>query len=259
MAVWVNLFAGSTLDTKLPDGGRIKLIQETDYPWDGRIKITFEAAPEGEVSLFIRIPGWATDARLLVNGTTHEAISGHFAEVRRHWQVSDVLELSLPMEPRFVEANPLVEEVRNQIAVTRGPLVYCLESSDLKAKVRVQDVAIPRDATFTARFDKGLLGGVTVLEGTAEVIEVKPWGSELYRPFRPARCKRNRRETDPVLRMGQPREIGDVRLVATGARIADRIAVMCEARLASSTDPQSMKRYCEPPYPEPQLEMIVLE
>ena len=56
--------AASTLDTTLPDGRRVKLKQETDYPWDGRVKITIESAPAGEVSLFVRVPGWADGATL---------------------------------------------------------------------------------------------------------------------------------------------------------------------------------------------------
>jgi DUF1680 family protein len=57
--IWIHLFGGSTLDTTLPDGRRVKLMQETDYPWDGRVRITFESAPAGEMSLFLRVPGWA--------------------------------------------------------------------------------------------------------------------------------------------------------------------------------------------------------
>ena len=55
------------------------------------------------------------------------------------------------MPARLIEANPLVEETRNQVAIKRGPIVYCLESPDLPKGVRVQDVAIPADAKLTAQ------------------------------------------------------------------------------------------------------------
>ncbi len=61
--------------------------------------------------------------------------------------------------------------------------------SDLPNDVNIQDVAIPYDASFTPRFDNSLLGGVTVLEGKAEVVDAKPWGDELYRPFNPGDAK----------------------------------------------------------------------
>ncbi len=66
--------------------------------------------------------------KLLVNGEPHEVTPGSYAEIRRQWNSGDEIELTLPMEPQLVEAHPLVEETRNQIAVKRGPLVYCLES-----------------------------------------------------------------------------------------------------------------------------------
>ena len=187
--VWVHLFGASTLDTKLPDGRRIKLKQETEYPWDGRVTITVETAPEGETSLFVRTPGWADGAKLVVNGAPRDVKPGSYAELRREWNAGDTVELTLPMEPRLVEAHPLVEEARNQVAVMRGPLVYCLESPELPKGVRVQDVAIPRSTTFTPRFEKSLFGGVAVTEGKVEVVTATPWGDELYRPLNPIEGK----------------------------------------------------------------------
>jgi DUF1680 family protein len=91
------------------------------------------------------------------------------------------------MKPRLVQAHPLVEEARNQVAVMRGPLVYCLESPDLPKGVAVQAIALPREARFTSRFDRALLGGVVALEGKVETAaDDRPWADELYREFRPA-------------------------------------------------------------------------
>jgi DUF1680 family protein len=187
--VWVHLYGGSTLDTTLPDGRRVKLRQETGYPWDGRVKITVESAPKGEVSLFLRVPGWAEGAALSVNGKPAAVTPGRYAEVRRAWASGDAVELTLPLRPRLMEAHPLVEEARNQVAVLRGPLVYCLESTDLPRGVGVQAVAFPRGIRFTPRFERGLLGGVTVLEGRAEAATDRPWGDELYRELKPSAAR----------------------------------------------------------------------
>jgi DUF1680 family protein len=184
--LWVHLFGASALDTTLADGRRVKLKQETDYPWGGRVKIALETAPEGEFSLFVRVPGWAPRATLAVNGTPVEAPAGRYAEIRRSWKRGDAVELVLPMNARLVEAHPLVEEARNQVAVVRGPLVYSLESPDLPKGATVMTVALPRAAKFAPRFEQTLLGGVTVLEGRAEVASEEPWGNELYREFKPA-------------------------------------------------------------------------
>jgi DUF1680 family protein len=106
--------------------------------------------------------------------------------MRRSWSADDTVELTLPLEPRLVEAHPLVEEARNQLAVMLGPLVYCLESHDLARGVRLQSIALPRRARLTPRFDRSLLGGVVVLEGKADATADAAWGDELYREFQPA-------------------------------------------------------------------------
>jgi DUF1680 family protein len=188
--VWVHLYGGNTLNTTLENGARVRLTQETDYPWDGRVTVSVAETPPRDVSILLRIPAWARDASLTVNGARlPRPESGAYAEVRRAWAAGDVVVLTLPMPPRLMEAHPLVEEARNQVAVQRGPLVYCVESTDLPRGVRVQDVALPRGIALTPRFDPGLLGGVTVLEGRAEAWPEPDWSGQLYRelPAGPAR------------------------------------------------------------------------
>lgn len=188
--VWIHLFGGSTLDTVLRDGRRIKLKQETDYPWDGRVKLTIETAPESETSLFVRVPGWAEAATICVNGKPHDAKAGRYSELRRLWKSGDVVELMLPMPIRMMEAHPLVEEARNQVAIMSGPLVYCLESADLPKDKSVQNVAIPPRAKFEVRHERNLLGGIAILEGTAELRPTQPWANDLYRPLPPNESKK---------------------------------------------------------------------
>jgi len=186
--VWVHVFGASTLDTSLPDGRKVKLKQETAYPWDGRVKVTIEAAPAGEFSLFVRVPGWAEGATLRVNDESVDANRGRYAELPRVWKAGDVVELLLPMKPRFVESHPLVEESRNCVAAMRGPLVYCLESPDLPKGVRLLDVLMPRDAKLTTRLEKALLGEIAVIECKGEAA-TSQWGDQLYREYRPTEAK----------------------------------------------------------------------
>ena len=167
----------------LEGGARFRLSQETNYPWDGRITFTVTEAPARDVSILLRIPAWAGDATLHFNGTPQprRPQAGTYAEVRRTWASGDVVGLILPMPPRLMQAHPLVEEARNQVAVQRGPLVYCVESTDLPDGVRVQDVVIPRGIELKPRFEPKTLGGVTVLEGRAEAWREPDWSGQLYR------------------------------------------------------------------------------
>jgi DUF1680 family protein len=186
--IWVNLYGGNTLATELPGGGKIKLTQETEYPWNGRIRITIKECGKKEFALKLRIPGWATNAsvRLNLRPADHSPTAGSYYEIRRVWQSGDSVDLDLPMIARLVEANPLVEENLGQVAVQRGPVVYCLESTDLPADTRMNGVVIPADIGLRARYDQRLLGGVVLLEGRALARPSGDWAGTLYRDFQPA-------------------------------------------------------------------------
>ncbi len=170
-AVWVHLYGGNTLCTKLPDGAPVALTQQTAYPWDGHVKLTITQAPSRPCSLNLRIPGWAEHAALKINGVDSGAAAkpGTYATLRRVWMAGDVVELDLPLEPRLVTAHPAVEDCRGCVAVRRGPVVYCWEvPRDAQGEqVWKAGLCLPANAVFTPRHEKDFLGGVTVLAGQA--------------------------------------------------------------------------------------------
>ncbi|RKR14346.1 hypothetical protein CLV91_0421 [Maribacter vaceletii] len=190
--VWVNLYGSNQLDTKLEDGTTINLTQKTNYPWDGHIEITTNNKRKKEFSIMLRIPGWANEGTIKINGEPFntDIKSGTYVEVNRKWKKGDVLTLDLPMPTQLLTADPKVEETRNQVAVKRGPLVYCLESADLPKDVSMTDVVIPQDITLSPRFDSNLLSGVTVLEGQGEMLSKENWSNNLYKPLTRQKLKK---------------------------------------------------------------------
>src|SRR5215469_16006643 len=119
--VYVNLFTPSKL-TLSDNGGRYGLQQETNYPLDNKIQIHVSGSQPKDYTIYLRIPSWAGDPVLSVNGTRVSASvqSGTFAAVRRTWKDGDRIELELPMPLRLetVDANH-----PNLVALMRGPLV----------------------------------------------------------------------------------------------------------------------------------------
>ena len=181
--VWINLYGGSVLNTRLAGGEAIRLRQRTEYPWEGSVHITLENAPKGEFSLFLRIPGWTETARVTVNGRiiADDLESGQYFEIRRSWSAGDRIDLALPMSVQLLEAHPLVEEARNQAAVRRGPIIYCLESTDLPENVGIMNVAVSSKAQYQDYFVKELLGGVAIVKTKAYARDRNDWGKTLYR------------------------------------------------------------------------------
>jgi DUF1680 family protein len=181
--LWVNFYGGNKLTTKLKDGSVLKLTQKTNYPWDGQIEITLEQVPKKEFSIFMRIPGWCKNANLTVNGAPKGIIliSGNYAEIKGKWKSGDKIELNFPMGPMLIEANPLVEETRNQVAIKRGPVVFCLESVDLPENVNIFNISIPSNIELKPIFINIENSNIICLEGEAELIERADWNHQLYR------------------------------------------------------------------------------
>jgi len=189
-AIWVNLYGGNVLETELA-GEKVKLSQVTDYPWSGHIRIKIEKCGAKELALKLRIPGWGNGASVRVNDLALDVPMQpeSYCEIRRGWKAGDVVDLDLPMPARLMEANPLVEEDVNQVAIQRGPVVYCLESPDLPSGVKISDVTIPSDIDLTARFDQHLLGGVVVLDGKVQTDTAEAWSGKLYREVQAEKTK----------------------------------------------------------------------
>ncbi|UCE46971.1 MAG: glycoside hydrolase family 127 protein, partial [Phycisphaerales bacterium] len=172
---WIHHYGANVFDGELADGRGLKFTQETDYPWDGKVRITLDAVEADRAfSIRLRIPGWAQDAKLTVNGRAAGADCkpASYAAVERNWAAGDVIELQMRMPVRMIVADPRIEHTRNQAAVMRGPIVYCLESVDLPAGIAIEDVyLLPDNANWKARHEPDLLGGLTVLTTQALVIE----------------------------------------------------------------------------------------
>lgn len=190
--ILVNLYAASDTDIVMDDGRKVSIRQETDFPWDGKVMLTVTPDKAGTFSLNLRIPNWATGhplpgdlyrfadgetppITLAVNG---EAISATpetdgYVHLNRSWKSGDVIELTLPMEPRRVLSNEKVLANRGKMALMRGPVVYCLEGTDHPG-VDLSKLTLPRDSELKAEYRPDLLGGVTVLTGKALDAEGKP-------------------------------------------------------------------------------------
>lgn len=189
--LFVNIYGTNTLNTKLENGEQISLTQETDYPWNGDVKITLKNSLKTNQAIHFRIPGWCKTANVLVNGKLVEQNikGGQYFAVNGKWKKGDVLELQMPMEAKLIEANPLVEEARNQIAVKYGPVVYCAESIDNGNKVF--DFTIPTNIQFKPEMQ--IIDGakMLVLNGTALLDNDKSWKNQLYREVNPEQEKAN--------------------------------------------------------------------
>jgi uncharacterized protein len=172
----LHLYAPGTVRADV-GGGEARLEVQTEYPWDGLVRVEVAETPGADWTLSLRVPEWAEGARIAVNGDDHSVAAGSYARVRRSWRPGDTVELSLPMEVRLVRADERVDAVRGCVAVERGPLVYAVEQVDQADGVVVDDLHLVVSGETSARYREDLLGGVTVisLKGRAGGHAEEPW------------------------------------------------------------------------------------
>ena len=168
--LFVNLYGQNSLKTQ-----DLEVEQTTDYPWNGHIKLTVKKAKRLS-TIVLHQPDWCNSYSVTVNGEKADLT------INRKWKKGDVIKIDFDMKPRLIEANPLVEEAKNQVAVMRGPIVYCLEGQDIQGGYRINDIAIDDDIEL--KEVKMTISGhkFIALEGEAKLVNNKPWNNTtLYR------------------------------------------------------------------------------
>ena len=181
--LYVNLFASGTADIETP-GGKLKVVQETRYPWDGAVKMTMTPDRPRQFAVNVRVPGWArnqpvpSDLYRFVDTSTEAAtikVNGQpvamsldkgYVTIARTWKAGDVIDLSLPMPVRRIVANDRVGTDRDRMALQRGPVVYVAEWPD-NPNGKVRNIVVPDSNALTSEFRPDLLKGVQVIKGQA--------------------------------------------------------------------------------------------
>lgn len=177
--IWLNMYASSEVKTSI-GGEELSITQTTNYPWSGAVDITVNKAPSSAKSINFRVPDWCKNATLYVNGSKAARSTGSYITETREWKAGDKLKFEMDMPVTLLEANPLVEDTKNQVAIKRGPVVYCLEANDLPKDKRLSDVLIPADISLKPVEMSIAEADLMALKGTAKISKNSP-SDGLYR------------------------------------------------------------------------------
>lgn len=180
--LYINMYGSNNIKTTLKNGSVIALQQSTDYPWSGNVNFTIQQAPTTATNIYLRIPDWCNHATIKVNGVAKKIEYNTYTKITKNWKVGDKIELILDMPTMLMESNPLVEETKNQVAIKRGPLVYCLESAEIK-NANIFNVVIPAKTQFVIKPVTIANTSVVGLQGTVQLLQNNHWKKSLYKPM----------------------------------------------------------------------------
>ncbi|MBY5477998.1 glycoside hydrolase family 127 protein [Rhizobium leguminosarum] len=178
----VHLYGESTARLKLANGAEVELEQTTNYPWDGAIAFTTKLGKPARFALSLRIPDWADGATLSVNGgmlDLNANLRDGYAWIDREWADGDRVALYLPLALRPQYANPKVRQDAGRVALMRGPLVYCVETTDNGEDLNA--IVLPRELPAAETVVLKDLNDAVALDLRVEREETSNWGTPLYR------------------------------------------------------------------------------
>ena len=160
-ALWVNLYIGNTGQIRIGETD-ILLTQETDYPWDGSVKLTISTSQPLEKEIRLRIPNWCKTYDLSINGKRINVSEEKGYAVIKDWKSQDVIALDMDMPVEIVAADPHVKENFGKRAIQRGPLVYCMEEID--NPVYFDQIQLSPSTTFQTAFASDILNGIKTIK-----------------------------------------------------------------------------------------------
>tara|TARA_R110002051_G_scaffold61827_1_gene113422 strand:+ start:635 stop:2623 length:1989 start_codon:yes stop_codon:yes gene_type:complete len=191
--IYVNLYASNEASIQL-ETNKIRLVQKTNYPWNGQISITVNPEKETEFTIKLRIPGWSRNEVLpgdlysYTNSTSEKTEikineklvtikeSNGYVTINRNWKKNDVIAINFPMEVKEVITNPLVIENKDKVALEYGPLVYTVEEIDNKNTFDA--ISINSKDIFTVKKEDNLLGGInTITTNKLKAIPYYAWSN----------------------------------------------------------------------------------
>jgi len=193
--VYVNLYISGKAEIGLGGKEKVRFTQESNYPWEGDVRVRVDVAKSAKFGLLLRIPGWVRGEAMpdglyqyagtvvkpvviKVNGQVVEAtMRNGYAVLDRQWKNGDVVELGLPMQLRTVTASDSVKEDRGKVAYQRGPILYCAEWADNGG--RTSNLILPGSGEYSEKFVPDLLHGVVTVDVEGVRVVVSDNGTAL--------------------------------------------------------------------------------
>ncbi len=183
--LYMNLYVSSETEFEV-NGGNVGIKQTSTLPWSGNVKLEVNPVNPVDISLHLRIPGWAqnevvpgdlysfendagSEPLVAVNGETVPLDTRNgYVVIEREWAAGDIVELEFPMDIRYISARPEVKANENRIAIQRGPLVYAAEWPDFDDHSVLDLIVDKNKELYAEEHSDEVLGNLVLIRGMAE-------------------------------------------------------------------------------------------
>lgn len=125
--LWIHLYTGGILE-KTVQGKKIEIAITSEFPWNGKVSVTVKTKEPVSFTLALRIPGWCSEWERPIKESV--TVKDGYSYIQKNWDGEETISFCFPMIPKLQEADDRVREDIGKVALTRGPVVYCLEEAD---------------------------------------------------------------------------------------------------------------------------------
>jgi DUF1680 family protein len=144
----------------------VELLQESEFPWNGNVKLLLSLKNVSKFSIFLRIPKWCNEMDLYINNEKYQDtyMPGTYLEILRNWKNDDTININFRMVPKLEKSDLRIKSNRGKIAISHGPLIYCIEQIDNK-EIDILDMKISKIPNLKVIYDHTMLGGMNIIRG----------------------------------------------------------------------------------------------
>ncbi len=163
--IWVHQYIGNKVKLPFQEGNELMLTLDSEFPWQGYVKLTLHLTNPQNFTFHLRIPGWGSSPEVFINMQRYDGAfkPGTYASISRTWSHEDVVELRFTMEPQLKTSDPRIKDNLGRVALGCGPLIYCLEQLDNTEDIFDLEIARTPQLKKISRND--ILGGINVIQG----------------------------------------------------------------------------------------------
>ncbi len=161
--IWIHQYIGSKVNFM---NNGVELLQESEFPWNGNVKLLLSLKNVSKFSIFLRIPKWCNEMDLYINNEKYQDtyMPGTYLEILRNWKNDDTININFRMVPKLEKSDLRIKSNRGKIAISHGPLIYCIEQIDNK-EIDILDMKISKIPNLKVIYDHTMLGGMNIIRG----------------------------------------------------------------------------------------------
>ncbi|HBK31257.1 MAG TPA: hypothetical protein DDZ78_06495, partial [Porphyromonadaceae bacterium] len=136
----VALYGACEAQVKVGNDKTIRLIEETNYPFEESVRFKIETREAVTFPVYLRIPTWTENASVKINGSSVDAdlVNGKYVRIEREWKNNDEITLDLPMHL----SQSVWKVNQDSRSIHYGPLTFSLKIKEDYERVSSTETAI---------------------------------------------------------------------------------------------------------------------